>query len=96
MGQLYGEGTASGEFEEGIIGGRGIVAAAIMLEPPVGFGEVVEGIYREVVVVVGGGCCVAECAVHAICCPCCCVGGCGGCKDSGNERSFEHPHGSFG
>ncbi len=55
MGQLDGEGTASGDFEEGILGGRSIVAAALMLEPPVGFGEVVEGTHGEVVVEVGGG-----------------------------------------
>ena len=96
MGQLYGEGTASGDFEEGIFGGRGIVAAAVMLEPPVGLGEVVEGIYREVVVDVGGGGRVAEGAVHAFCCPCCRMGGRGGCEDGANERGFEHRYGSLG
>ena len=90
MGQLDGEGTAGGDFEEGILGGRGIVAAAVVLEPPVSFGEVVEGTDGEVVVAVGGGGGVAEGAVHAFCRPGCCVGGCGGCEGRGEECGFEH------
>ena len=96
MGQLDGEATASGDFEEGILGGRSIVAAAVMLEPPIDFGEVVEGTHGEIVVEVGGGGRVAEGAVHAFCCPCCRMGGRGGCEDSGNERGFEHCQGFLG
>ena len=55
MGQLDCEGSASGNLEERILGGRSIVAAAVMLEPPVGFGKVVEGTHGEIVVEVGGG-----------------------------------------
>ena len=93
MGKLYGEGTASVEFEKGILGGRGIVAAAVVLEPPVGFGEIVEGPHGEVIVEVGGGGGISVGAVHAFCCPCCCVGSCGGCEDSDNERNLEHRYG---
>ena len=90
MGQFDSEGAASGDFEEGILGRRGIVAAAVVLEPPVGFGEVVERVDGEVIVAVGGGGGVAEGAVHAFCCPCCCMGGCAGCEGSGDEGGFEH------
>ena len=97
MGQLDGEGTAGGDLEEGILGRRGIVAAAVVLEPPVGFGEVVEGTDGEVVVAVSGGGDVAEGAVHAFCCPGCCVGGCGCCEGGGgDEGGFEHCESFFG
>ena len=96
MGQFDGEGATSGEFEERVFSGRSIVAAAVVLEPPVCFGEVVERVDGEVVVIVCGGGGVAEGAVHAFCCPGCCVGGCACCEGSSDdEGGFEHFYGGL-
>lgn len=96
MRQFNSEGATSGDFEERVFSRRSIVAAAVVLEPPVLFGEVVERVDGEVVVEVGGSGGIAEGAVHAFCCPGCCVGGCGCCEGgSGDEGGFEHFYGGF-
>ena len=68
-----------------------------MLEPPVGFGKVVEGTDEEVVITVSGGSSVTEGVVYTFCCLGCCMGGCGCYEGGGGDKGgFEHCESFFG